>query len=246
MVWDQEVAGSSPVTPTKRPPRKWWFFVVYYLYMTSKNKQYPDAFILSGLIVPILFNAAVFILAAFYPGYSHIARTVSDLGASGSPVALFQNINFFAGGIFIVLFAIGLSKALSEKKKIWGGPFLVALFGLGMFAAGALPCDVVCEGYSKADQLHFIGPTIGFPAMIAGLFVLARAFKKRDSWKRLAEYTFITAWWLLVSQIFFYVAVGGVVESLIPVTGLAQRFFVWAMFLWIFVVSLHMARIPRR
>ena len=69
--------------------------------------------LLGALIsVPIFYYFALIAGAATYPGYSHVTRYASELGAADAPHPALFNIPIIIGGIAALLGAFGLALAL--------------------------------------------------------------------------------------------------------------------------------------
>ncbi len=63
---------------------------------------------LAGAVGPALFTALVVYLGSLTPGYSQITQEISDLGATGAPNAVMQDLNFLLLGGLIFAFSVGL------------------------------------------------------------------------------------------------------------------------------------------
>jgi len=74
--------------------------------------------LLGALIsVPIFYYFALIAGAATYPGYSHVTRYASELGAADAPHPALFNIPIMIGGIAALLGAFGLALALPGFKR---------------------------------------------------------------------------------------------------------------------------------
>lgn len=70
-----------------------------------------------GKVVGLWFFVCLFGLAAIQPGYSHLTKAVSELGAFGAPsAAIWNTLGFFATGLIISLFGIGLHQLLKRHQ----------------------------------------------------------------------------------------------------------------------------------
>ena len=99
---------------------------------------------LAALIaVPVLYYFALIVGAATYPGYSHVTRYASELGAAEAPWPDLFNYSIALGGVAALLGAVGLAGALRDLsgRRLW--PLLagiaLALWGAGMVMAGWFP-----------------------------------------------------------------------------------------------------------
>lgn len=69
--------------------------------------------LLGALIaVPVFYYFGLLVGAATYPGYSHVTRYASELGAAETPYPALFNFSIVGGGIAALLGSIGLAGAL--------------------------------------------------------------------------------------------------------------------------------------
>ena len=122
---------------------------------------------LAALIaVPVLYYFALIVGAAFYPGYSHVTRYASELGAADAPYPDLFNYSIVLGGIAALLGAVGLAAALRDLSggRLW--PLLagiaLALWGAGMVMGGWFPIP---------DERHG-GFGVGLAGPLVPLFTL--------------------------------------------------------------------------
>lgn len=97
-----------------------------------------------GLIIaPILYYFALFAGAATYPGYDHMTRYASELGAAGAPYPQLFNYSIIGMGIASVLGAVGMALCFSNLTHRWLWPALAgltfALWGASMIMGGMFP-----------------------------------------------------------------------------------------------------------
>ncbi len=90
----------------------------------------PRVLLLFGLAIPVVFFAAIVILAAQVDGYSHVSQTVSEIGESGSPAELPWKIAALMVALFYLLFSWGIYQfARANSLSAWPA-YLVGMFGL--------------------------------------------------------------------------------------------------------------------
>lgn len=196
---------------------------------------------LGGVAGPIVFAIVVIICAAIRPGYSHISQFISQLGESGGPNTILMNYaGFMLPGVLIFLSGLGFARRLPRSALTVAGSLLVAIFGLGIFAAGVFSCDPGClpENPSREGFLHNFVSLIAFSAMIAGVAVLGFQFRRMPGWQAFAGYSFVTA------VVAAALLVGMVtVTAVMPVIGLVQRVFLGFLFLWLVLVAIRISRV---
>ena len=108
-----------------------------------------------------------FILAFFYPGYSHRKNVMSDLGSEKSPVAKWYNLWLIIWGIVFIISAIKITfsyYSLSANLAIIGG-VLVFICGLGGVISGFFPISSDKKVETKSDTIHGISSGLGFLAL---------------------------------------------------------------------------------
>ena len=81
---------------------------------------------------PALFTAPVVYLGSLTPGYSQLTQAISDLGATGAPNAVIQDLNFLLLGVLILAFSAGLQKGIGDGRGSALGPFLMGISALGI------------------------------------------------------------------------------------------------------------------
>jgi hypothetical protein len=95
------------------------------------------------IVVPIFYYFALLAGAATYPGYSHVTRYASELGAADAPHPGLFNYSIIAGGIAAVLGSIGLVGALHDLSGWWrlavSAGVALALWGASMVMGGMFP-----------------------------------------------------------------------------------------------------------
>jgi uncharacterized protein DUF998 len=116
--------------------------------------------------VPVLYYFALIVGAATYPGYSHVTRYASELGAADAPWPDLFNYSIVAGGLAALLGAVGLAGALRDHsgRTLWAilAAIALALWGAGMVMGGWFPMP---------DERHG-GFGLGLAAPLVPLFTL--------------------------------------------------------------------------
>jgi hypothetical membrane protein len=90
-----------------------------------------------GAAGPILFLAIATLAGLLDPGYDLRTQTVSELALG--PHGWLQTANFFAFGLSIIAFAVGLYRSLRRGWRV--GTLLLMVVGVGTFASGLYPTD---------------------------------------------------------------------------------------------------------
>jgi hypothetical protein len=153
-----------------------------------------------GVLAGAVFEASVLIQGLTRQGFS-IAHDDASLLANG-PLGWIQVATFLLAGAMTIAFALGARRALAGRSGGKWGPRLIGCYGAGLMAAGLLRADPA-DGFGpgapagQAVQVswhgdgHLISASIGFIALIAACFVIARYFS-REGRRAMAIYSSIT------------------------------------------------------
>lgn len=125
--------------------------------------------LLSALIaVPIFYYFGLIAGAATYPGYSHVTRYASELGAADAPYPALFNCSIIAGGIAALLGSIGLAGALRDLsgRWRWAAPagVALALWSASMVMGGMFPMPDMRHG---AFGMGLAAPLVPLFALLA-------------------------------------------------------------------------------
>jgi hypothetical protein len=121
---------------------------------------------------------------------------------SNGELGWIQITNFIVSGLLVIACAVGIRKILHTGRSGTWGPLLLAVYGVGLIAAGIFVPDPalgfppgtavgIAETISWHGILHFVSGGIGFLSLIASCFVFARWFaaSKQRGW---AAFSIIT------------------------------------------------------
>jgi len=159
-----------------------------------------------------------------------------------------QITNFLLSGAMLVAFAVGLRRRLAPGIGSRWAPRLTAVFGACLVAAGVFTADPALgfpagtpEGPGRVSWhglLHFSAAGVGFTAIAAACFVIARRYGA-DGRRGLAQYSRATGTVFLAG--FFCVAsgAGSAVANLLFVAAVV------ALWTWISVVAVDLYRSAR-
>jgi hypothetical membrane protein len=190
----------------------------------------------------MVFSAVVVVSAALRPDYSHVARFISELGATGTPYAELMNYaGFLPGGLLIAAFGVALVKALPRSRVAILAAILITLFGAGVAASGIASCDPGCPqtGGSVENLVHNRIAPVAFLCLIAAAGILGVLFRSDASWRSVSIYSLISSFVGLC----LFVALATSLDAR-ELTGLWQRLLLAVLFLWCAVVGLCASRQP--
>ena len=190
--------------------------------------------ILCGLVAPVLWAAAIIVCGSLRPGYSHVARYISELGErGGSTEFLMRYAGFVPAGILHVLFAGSLYEALKGDRLAPAPALLLALNGLGRVAAGMFPCEAGCAGSRVllSQKLHTLAAGVGFFSLIGASIVVGVILRRRGLGK-MSAYSIISG---LLGLIFLLLMTWGAEPR--AGTGLYERLSSGLLSLWVLVLA---------
>jgi hypothetical protein len=124
------------------------------------------ALLTAGVLVPVLYYAALLVTPLFWPGYSHVRQYASELGSADSPRPQLFNVTIVAAGVAAMLAAGGFILAL---KRIGGRALPALLAGLAVFLWGG---SFVMGGLFPMPDPRHGGFGLGLAMHLAPLFML--------------------------------------------------------------------------
>ena len=193
-----------------------------------------------GPLAGAVFAGSIFTQGLTRRGFS-IPHDDASLLANG-PLGWIQIATFLVAGAMTIAAAVGVHRALPSR---WA-PRLIALYGAGLMAAGVFRADPA-DGFGPGAPAgravhvswhgdgHLIAASIGFVAVTAACFVVAR-YVSRAGHRGLAIYSRITG-------VVFLAAFAGVTTgSSSPAIVLPFYAAVTAVFTWLAIVCVHLYR----
>lgn len=140
--------------------------------------------LICGVVAGPLYMVVGLLQVLIRPGFD-ITRHDLSLMSNGS-LGWIQIANFIVSGLLVIAGAIGMRRVLRTGQGATSGPLLLGIYGLGLLGAGIFVADPVfgfppgtpadAQTISWHGLLHFVSGGIGFLALIAACFVLARRF----------------------------------------------------------------------
>lgn len=217
--------------------------------MTHALTKQTRVLLICGLIAGPFYIVVGLIQALTRPGFDIMRHDLSLL-ANGD-FGWIQITNLVLTGLLVVAFAVGVRRALYAGLGRTWAPILLVVYGLGLIGAGFFTADPAfgfppgteasAHTISWHGLLHIITAGIGFLALIAACFMLARRFvsRRQRGW---AAYS-------LATGVIFFAAFAGVA------TGSGQSwsvigFWIGVVFAWAWIWAMAMKflkeRIPAR
>lgn len=188
---------------------------------------------LAGIIAPPLFAAITVVAGLVRPGYDPVRRTVSALAVG--PGGWLQTAGFVLLGVLSLAFALGLARAVSERRAARVAGVLTGLLGLLALAFAVFPTDAPGEPDTFHGQVHdwlVIALALCFPVAVIGV---ACALRRVAGWRRIAVFSAAVGAVALALAL-FWLAVPSAVSR--PWTGLYERVWIGVQLVWLEVLAL--------
>jgi hypothetical protein len=207
--------------------------------MESGEKSLRIPAVCGVLAGPVLVVFWIVALLAQPRTFSFVNHASSDLGADTADSPWIANqFGSNLPGLLLLVFAVGLWRAVGDHASARIGSILVAVVGVGAFVSGFLRVDCRqidrgCDDTSWHAVGHNITGGITILALVLAPFVLARAFKHAPSWHDRWLPTLGAGIGTVVAAI-----VGGAIGE-----GLGQFLAQSLWFAWIALLALRMLRL---
>jgi hypothetical membrane protein len=143
---------------------------------------------LAGIWGPIVFSLAFTVQGLFRRDeYEPISEPVSALEAG--PNGWIQQVNFVVFGLSMLVFAVGLNRAIASPRLRTVSGMLLLLTGIGLLLAAALPLRENAAGATYDPGGHFVAGVTFFLSSALALVVLSVRMRRDANWRSLANYT---------------------------------------------------------
>ena len=187
-----------------------------------------------GLLAAVTYCAGLLFGGLAQPdAFSSADDATSDLGAvTASSPWIYNQIGVNLTGILVMVFALGMWRALSPDWLGRAGAVGLALVGLTLFLEGflRLDCqgiDAGCENTSWHSDAHKLTTGISAAFIILSPIILAFAFRRIDDWRNA---------WLPTLTAIPATLLGSILFSAIG-NGAAQRAGAVTWFLWLAFIA---------
>lgn len=136
------------------------------------------------------------VAGAAFPGYSHVAQFISELGANGAPHGeLMRFAGFLPAGLLLTAFAGVAYRTLPPSGKTTVACAGLAVYALGYVAAVFFPCDLGCRPVnpSVAQIIHNAAGLAGYLAAPVMMLLFGLGARSWPGGQWLAPLAFIAA-----------------------------------------------------
>jgi hypothetical protein len=207
--------------------------------MAKEKSRFIAMAAIAGLVAFAGDFLVTIVLGFFYPNYNHLKLVMSELGAPGSPVAVWIGLWWVVFGFLLIAFAVGFAAAFASGRR----SVLIGLFGLGAgVGAGLFPMDPVGAETTRAGELHDVFAGTGFFAIAFVPFVSLAVFPRQRApgmyWLSIA--VFVLG---LVAFVLFVVSEDlPSAQGILSYTGFWQRLFLLIHYTYLGVIAVLMIR----
>lgn len=171
-----------------------------------------------------------------YSGFSAAQTLVQQFGNSAhSPLAVLFDLLIAAFGISLILGAWLIWSGLPSRGSRAVGLLLLMITGIAAIALGAIPAG----SSQNIGDVNSAVVAVLFIAAGLGLLALTLAMLRDRRWDGLRLYTLISGALVLVAFLVYHQGYSGALGS-----GGAERVGLAALTLWLWVIGLHLVRIP--
>jgi hypothetical membrane protein len=189
-----------------------------------------------GMAAPCWFVFTTILGGAIRPEYSHIADTISELFAPGSPNKPFLDVLHTVFAVLLILFGIGLFKFFQEAKLLkrsgqMGASLFILMGCVSVTTATIFPQDPWGSTVTFPGEMHKLLSGIIGLLSIFSMLLIGIWFLRTKTSPRLGVYTFVTIGLVIVSAGLYAVSVGS------AIMGLAERISALVGFQWTFTFA---------
>ncbi|NKB72168.1 MAG: DUF998 domain-containing protein [Candidatus Latescibacteria bacterium] len=192
------------------------------------------AFAVSGAVLVLLLTV---LGGAVFPGYSHTAHFISELGARNAPHEMLVRFGgFLPAGLCICVFALTALLILPRGKNTILGLLGLVVYALGYIVAALAPCDPGCRPAepSLSQLIHNVFGLAGYIAAPFSLITLGLSARTWPGGHYLAPVGFAAATLALVGLF--------TLSPESPYVGLSQRAIEVAVLLWVCTCAWYLRR----
>ncbi len=185
----------------------------------------------------LIFLVTIVAGGAGFPGYSHGAQYISELGAIGAPHSQIVSwFGFIPSGILLMTFAFVAPLTLPRSPWTWLGFSSLGFYAFGLVVGGLFPCDFGCrpDEQTAAQLIHNAVVGIGYLVGITALLVLGVQARKWAGGKHLLPLG-VTCWLLAACSL-------PALDPGFEYAGIAQRIIEVSMYTWIIACAFYVRR----
>jgi len=197
---------------------------------TDKRAYLTASISLAGLGT---FVVGVLLLHLLKQDLNPAQHTISEyaLGSYG----WIQTIDFLAVGAGSIALALTLARVVNDPGRI--APILIGSWGVCAVLLAFIQSDGP-QPHTTRGWAHGLIAMAGFALLIAGMFVIAKKFRRDAAWSALRTPTI--AWAGTASATFFLMSILGTSGQ-----GIGQRIFIAVLLSWMLAMAYHARNLAR-
>lgn len=198
------------------------------------NKSIVKAFIICGILAPIIYIATDLFAGMIYSGYDFSSQAISELSAIGAPTRALWIAMTFIFNPLLVAFGIGIYGTGDANRSLRITGFLVTVWGLLGFIWLFFPMNMRGAIGSSTDTMHLV--MAGITVLLMTFFM---GFGASAHGTRFRSFSVLT----ILTMLFFGALTGQQAPNVAaqlptPWMGVMERISVYSPMLWIFVLAI--------
>ena len=196
------------------------------------------ALLFCGILAPLLRVATDVLAAMWYPGYSYIDQTMSQLAAIGAPTRPFQVALLALFSVLVIAFGIGVWRSAGRKRSLRATGIVLVMFGiLGLVELPFPQTAMQLNGGLGNQTIHII-----VTSMALLLILLFIGFGAAAYGKGFRIYSAVTILTLLLFGGLAGAKAPQAVQFSAPWMGAMERLSYYSYLLWILVLAIVLLR----
>ena len=196
---------------------------------------------IAGILLYLVLDAIAQLLP---PHYNPITQSESALAVG--PYGYVYTINFLVRTVFSLVFIIAFVRTIKAEGRdlvpFNRGIDFFAMWAVGATVLAVFPTDVPSTPISGHGAIHLVATVVTFTGGAIGVYLLSRSFGKSAALRDARSWALPLA--TLCVILLGAEVIGGILVQSIAgsVGGLIERLFIGSVLLWVFLVSLFLAR----
>ena len=188
---------------------------------------------MAGMAGPIVLVVTDIVAASSSKQYNIISDSISSLALT--PMGYVQIIGYLAIGLLVEVYTAGLLFGVRAARGFHLSIVCLVLIGFGMLLLGAFRTDPVSVARTIEGIIHKISAGIVFWLFPAATMLITSSFRRDPYWRKFYKYTLVTS----VLALVFVILVTALEESA-SWFGLAERFLVANMIVWVEITAIRL------
>ena len=189
---------------------------------------------IGGIVIPALSLILSLVMGAVQPNYNPVKQTISQLVLY--PYGWLQVTDFLVLGIWLLLFAVKFYSNFKHKLTTKIATLTFALFGIGFFLITIFPTNLPGNEITLRAMVHEKTAQLICALFPFACCLMIPEFKVNHYWKKLANYTLVTA----VTGFILGILGAVITVTDAPLLGIIERLIFLNAVIWLVVIGLNM------